>query len=642
MLTDKLRDGAQSKVFKLIFWVIILSFVFAGVGNYLIPRLDTSPAKVGEAKITEEQWRGEYQNQVRYMQMYYGANINNMLEDPKFVQAMRMRVLNDIIDNVALNSVIHEEGVRIGDEQVKDNIRKNDSFKKDGKFNNELFLATVRNWGSSPDYYAEQLRTQLAAQTVIDPIAEVSLVTFPSEVENLAKLLAKKRTVDLYSINNDHLLKNTSVTEDEAKAFYETHQDLFKDPAKVQFNYVVLSVDALKKDVSYDDAALENFYNMNQNEFEVPSKRKASQILIKKDVENFEQKAKDALAALKGGQSFETVGAEYSDDPDFGKSHGDLGELEKGSLSKELDIALFDMTTAGSYSNVVVDEFGAHILRLDAIIEAYVPPFADIKDEVAKKYVDEKALEIFNEKSAKLTDISYEQPDSLDPAAEAVGAAVLSSGPVSIGDSSLVWPLNNEDVLKAAFNAENRTSNQNSNVISLGTDSCIVLNVTEYTEAKTLEFDAVKDKAFETAKFDKVRKSAREILKGIANKIKEGKEVTLDDAVSLSKDVVVSKLEPKEGLSSRLVFSVFAIPNQKNASVIARNDKVLTLAVLKSETVDESEDLTADNQQARTFIVQNKMKNTESMLRSSARELSDITYNESVINRVNQEVNSED
>ena len=438
MLTDKLRDGAQSKVFKLIFWVIILSFVFAGVGNYLIPRLDTSPAKVGEAKITEEQWRGEYQNQVRYMQMYYGANINNMLEDPKFVQAMRMRVLNDIIDNVALNSVIHEEGVRIGDEQVKDNIRKNDSFKKDGKFNNELFLATVRNWGSSPDYYAEQLRTQLAAQTVIDPIAEVSLVTFPSEVENLAKLLAKKRTVDLYSINNDHLLKNTSVTEDEAKAFYETHQDLFKDPAKVQFNYVVLSVDALKKDVSYDDAALENFYNMNQNEFEVPSKRKASQILIKKDVENFEQKAKDALAALKGGQSFETVGAEYSDDPDFGKSHGDLGELEKGSLSKELDIALFDMTTAGSYSNVVVDEFGAHILRLDAIIEAYVPPFADIKDEVAKKYVDEKALEIFNEKSAKLTDISYEQPDSLDPAAEAVGAAVLSSGPVSIGDSSLV------------------------------------------------------------------------------------------------------------------------------------------------------------------------------------------------------------
>ena len=312
-----------------------------------------------------------------------------------------------------------------------------------------------------------------------------------------------------------------------------------------------------------DDAALENFYNMNQNEFEVPSKRKASQILIKKDVENFEQKAKDALAALKGGQSFETVGAEYSDDPDFGKSHGDLGELEKGSLSKELDIALFDMTTAGSYSNVVVDEFGAHILRLDAIIEAYVPPFADIKDEVAKKYVDEKALEIFNEKSAKLTDISYEQPDSLDPAAEAVGAAVLSSGPVSIGDSSLVWPLNNEDFLKAAFNEENRTSNQNSNVISLGTDSCIVLNVTEYTEAKTLEFDAVKDKAFETAKFDKVRKSAREILKGIANKIKEGKEVTLDKVLFIGgestkvgapyvKGATVEAKVEKQGLSKKV------------------------------------------------------------------------------------------
>ena len=51
MLTDKLRDGAHGKVFKILFWIIILSFIFAGVGNYLIPRLDNSPAKIGDYKI---------------------------------------------------------------------------------------------------------------------------------------------------------------------------------------------------------------------------------------------------------------------------------------------------------------------------------------------------------------------------------------------------------------------------------------------------------------------------------------------------------------------------------------------------------------------------------------------------------------
>lgn len=46
MLTDKLRDGAHGKVFKILFWIIILSFIFAGVGNYLIPKLNTDPVKL--------------------------------------------------------------------------------------------------------------------------------------------------------------------------------------------------------------------------------------------------------------------------------------------------------------------------------------------------------------------------------------------------------------------------------------------------------------------------------------------------------------------------------------------------------------------------------------------------------------------
>ena len=46
MLTDKLRDGAHGKVFKILFWIIILSFIFAGVGNYLIPKLNTDPVKI--------------------------------------------------------------------------------------------------------------------------------------------------------------------------------------------------------------------------------------------------------------------------------------------------------------------------------------------------------------------------------------------------------------------------------------------------------------------------------------------------------------------------------------------------------------------------------------------------------------------
>ena len=145
MLTDKLRDGAHGKVFKILFWIIILSFIFAGVGNYLIPKLNTDPVKIGKYSIKTEQWNAQYQDQVRMMQNQYGPQVNKFFENPENVKAMRMQVLERMIDNVALNSVTYEQGVRVGDEQVKDAIRKERAFQKDGKFNNDLFLAKVRD-----------------------------------------------------------------------------------------------------------------------------------------------------------------------------------------------------------------------------------------------------------------------------------------------------------------------------------------------------------------------------------------------------------------------------------------------------------------------------------------------------------------
>ena len=85
MLTDKLRDGAHGKVFKILFWIIILSFIFAGVGNYLIPKLNTDPVKIGKYSIKSEQWNAQYQDQVRMMQNQYGPQVNKFFENPENV-----------------------------------------------------------------------------------------------------------------------------------------------------------------------------------------------------------------------------------------------------------------------------------------------------------------------------------------------------------------------------------------------------------------------------------------------------------------------------------------------------------------------------------------------------------------------------
>ena len=66
------------------------------------------------------------------MQNQYGPSIHDMLENPEAVKVLRMQVLERLIDNAALASETYKQGIRIGDEQVKDAIRKEKAFFKDG------------------------------------------------------------------------------------------------------------------------------------------------------------------------------------------------------------------------------------------------------------------------------------------------------------------------------------------------------------------------------------------------------------------------------------------------------------------------------------------------------------------------------
>ncbi|WP_322851566.1 SurA N-terminal domain-containing protein, partial [Vibrio harveyi] len=54
-MMDRLREGVNSIAVKIILGLIILSFVFAGVGSYIVGGNNNAAAKVGNTEIA----RGE-------------------------------------------------------------------------------------------------------------------------------------------------------------------------------------------------------------------------------------------------------------------------------------------------------------------------------------------------------------------------------------------------------------------------------------------------------------------------------------------------------------------------------------------------------------------------------------------------------
>jgi len=86
------------------------------------------------------------------------------------------------------------------------------------------------------------------------------------------------------------------------------------------------------------------------------SKISASHILV-----DHEHEAKDLIAKLNGGTSFEDLAIKFSKCPS-GKNGGALGDFGKGMMVKSFEDAAFALEV-GKVSDVVKTQFGHHLIK---------------------------------------------------------------------------------------------------------------------------------------------------------------------------------------------------------------------------------------------------------------------------------------
>ncbi len=121
-MMDRLREGVNSIAVKIILGLIILSFVFAGVGSYIVGGNNNSAAKVGNTEIARGEFEMAYQNERNRMQAQLGDNFSQLLADPAYVESFRKSVLDRMINDVLLDQQAEALGLRISDAQVRSMI----------------------------------------------------------------------------------------------------------------------------------------------------------------------------------------------------------------------------------------------------------------------------------------------------------------------------------------------------------------------------------------------------------------------------------------------------------------------------------------------------------------------------------------
>ena len=110
--------------------------------------------------------------------------------------------------------------------------------------------------------------------------------------------------------------------------------------------------------VSDDEAR--KFYDENAKQFTQPERVHARHILVSDDVT-----LAKVVYELKGGASFDVLAKQYSIDPGSAAHGGDLGEFPRGVMVAEFEKAAFELKTPGEISEPVKTQFGWHIIKLE-------------------------------------------------------------------------------------------------------------------------------------------------------------------------------------------------------------------------------------------------------------------------------------
>ncbi len=113
-----------------------------------------------------------------------------------------------------------------------------------------------------------------------------------------------------------------------------------------------------------------------------------------------EQEAKDLIAKIKAGASFEDLAKQYSKDPGSAKNGGDLDWSDPKAYVPEFADAATHLQKGQMTDTPVHTQFGWHIIRVDDIRPITPPPLDQVRAQIVQQLQQEK-LQAFEENLRK-------------------------------------------------------------------------------------------------------------------------------------------------------------------------------------------------------------------------------------------------
>jgi len=507
----EIREKVQGVFASIILVLICVLFGLWGIQNYLGGGKEAPLITVGDKEFFQRDVNQAYQ---QFAQNLGGAKFD---ED-----TLKKQTMQKLIRDEVLLQYSEDQKLVVADETAREFIQSLEYFQKDGKFDKTQYQTMLGSQGMSSDEFVGRIKKALIMEQVQRAIVDSGFAT-NTEVENFFKIQNQKRDVEYLTIPLSAQAYQAS--EDEISTYYQQHLDAYQTEEQVSIEYVELSLEALAKQVSVTDEQLNSYYEEQKTQYSNPERRKISHILFAFGKEsNQDQALQRALKAKQdlSSKDFASLAKEVSDDKLTAKNGGDLGLFNIGVMEKAFEDAASQLKL-NEVSEPVKSAFGYHLIKVTELVPGEVKSFAAVKPELTQAYQKLQAETRFNELGEKLTETSYENPDSLDATAKLLGVEIAKTPMFTHATGEGV--ATDEKVRLAAF-SEDVLKGSNSEPIEVGSDKLVVLRMQSHIPAETKALSEFKHDVIAKLQKDKAQTHALENANKIKESLASGKSLT--------------------------------------------------------------------------------------------------------------------
>lgn len=334
MVMQRLRK--KMAIFMWIIAIIFILFIFFDFGRNIMMGRKSKVAQgiigmVGEIHLSYREFSRRVSER---MNRFPTGSIG---PDPRLEKAISDEVFNEMVIRTLLSKELEDMGIRITPDVVLEAVKTNpppdilndSTFWREGRFDYEKYLELLRSPEARPFVikYIDAVQHLLPQQIAQSEIGALVRVTRKEALKRILESLRKLEIEYLFFDYRDYA--PSSISDDELKAYYETHKEEFKSQEKFVIKYVVFPL----------------------------SPGKEEEELVKEDVDFI-------VEQWRKGEDFDKLARMYSQEPQSAQRGGDIGWQRKEDF-QDRDMAEFVFRIRKGHVDVYRGKDGYYIFYVE-------------------------------------------------------------------------------------------------------------------------------------------------------------------------------------------------------------------------------------------------------------------------------------